>query len=297
MDYRSLIQQSTDYIEEHVKDPLTVELLAEQVGFSPYHYYRIFGEYVGMPVMDFIRRRRMLHAGYDLCTKDARILDVALDYGFETHAGFTRAFLKYMGLPPEKYRHTEVASRPERSDLRRVIRYSTYGGMIMEPKIVHRDAITVAGYVMDTTHEDGKNDVEIPQFWQKYIEEKRSQYLAGLPGIVPDVEYGICLPADINTGRFQYAIAMKTKDAELLPKDLFTADIPEGLYAVFATPAADRPQFVQTIQNSWCYINETWFPESGYEFASGHPDFELYDKRCWGDKNLVMEIWIPVVKK
>src|SRR5665648_696777 len=79
MDYRSLIQQSTDYIEEHVKDPLTVERLAEQVGFSPYHYYRIFGEYVGMPVMDFIRRRRMLHAGYDLCTKDARILDVALD--------------------------------------------------------------------------------------------------------------------------------------------------------------------------------------------------------------------------
>ncbi|HBN96307.1 MAG TPA: hypothetical protein DDZ66_08395 [Firmicutes bacterium] len=60
MSYLNQIQHSLDYVEGHRTEPLTVEDLASQIGFSPYHYYRIFGAYVGIPVMEYVRRRRKI---------------------------------------------------------------------------------------------------------------------------------------------------------------------------------------------------------------------------------------------
>ena len=59
MDYLNQVQSSLDYVEEHLMEPLTLQELADQIGLSPYHYYRIFGAYVGIPVMEYVRRRRL----------------------------------------------------------------------------------------------------------------------------------------------------------------------------------------------------------------------------------------------
>ncbi len=94
MDYIKIIQNSIDYIEENLKEALTVDKIAEVTGFSSYHYYRLFNAYVGMPVMQYVRRRRMLHGINELFNNEKRIIDVALDYGFNTHSGFSKAFHK-----------------------------------------------------------------------------------------------------------------------------------------------------------------------------------------------------------
>ena len=152
MSYLDQIQQSIDYIEDHLTEPLCVHDLAARIGFSPYHYYRIFGAYVGMPVMEFVRRRRLAHAAASL-TSDRRILDIALDFGFQTHAGFTKAFLKVYGLPPERYRLHASARIPERVELSRFLEYKLKGGIIVEPRLLERSSFTIAGYVLETTTE------------------------------------------------------------------------------------------------------------------------------------------------
>ena len=97
MDYLATIQSSIDQIEDQVQGDIRVDRLAACAGFSTYHFYRIFEAYVGMPVMEYVRRRRLAHAAFAM-THTPRLIDVALAYGFETHAGFSKTFRKCMEI-------------------------------------------------------------------------------------------------------------------------------------------------------------------------------------------------------
>ncbi len=116
MNYRACIQASIDYIEDHLKEDLTAEALAGIAGFSPYHYYRVFNAYVGVPVMEYIRRRRLAYAVVELA-QGRRIIDIAMEYGFDTHNGFGKAFRKTYGCSPEKYRLHVSGQVPMKVDL------------------------------------------------------------------------------------------------------------------------------------------------------------------------------------
>lgn len=102
MDYRSIIQRSIDYMEENLKTEITAAELAQKAGFSLFHFYRLFQSATGLPVMQFILRRRLLHGIYEIRQGRARI-DVALSYGFETYAGFYKAFQREFGCTPSQY--------------------------------------------------------------------------------------------------------------------------------------------------------------------------------------------------
>ena len=167
----------------------------------------------------------------------------------------------------------------------------------MEPKFIDVQAFDVVGYALETTNAEGENNVAIPQFWQEYMQEKLYETLEKQPGADGSIEYGICFPSDPNTGRFRYCIGLKTSAITEADPNLFTGSVPAGHYAVFTTPPAERSQFSATIQQTWQHIFQTWLPQSGYQMAEGHPDFELYDERCHTDNGAVMDIYIPIVKK
>ena len=93
---REIIQKSLDYIEENLKCEITARELCERAGFSLFHYYRLFHTAVGMPVMQYILRRKLLNAIYEI-SRGEKMIDVALAYGFETHAGFYKAFVRELG--------------------------------------------------------------------------------------------------------------------------------------------------------------------------------------------------------
>ena len=102
MDYRTLIQQSLDYIEENLQTEITAAELADMVGFSLYHYYRLFQQATGLPVMQYILRRRLLHGVYAMKQGSTKI-DAALAFGFDTYAGFYKAFCREFGSTPSVF--------------------------------------------------------------------------------------------------------------------------------------------------------------------------------------------------
>ena len=118
MDHRKSIQDSLDYIEDHLKTQITAAELAEQAGYSLFHYYRLFQSAAGMPVMQYILRRRLLHAIYEIRGGRKRI-DVILEYGFETYAGFYKAFRREFDCVPSAFLKKGRAKRPYRVDLYR----------------------------------------------------------------------------------------------------------------------------------------------------------------------------------
>ncbi len=167
----------------------------------------------------------------------------------------------------------------------------------MEPRILQRDAFAEVGYALETTAEGGANQREIPKFWEKYLQDRLHAALECQPTAVSGVEYGVCFPQDVTTGRFTYCIGLEIGQPAQADPQLFIGHIPAATYAVFTTPPADRASFSTTIQRTWQYIYEQWFPASGYEFAAGCADFELYDERCFGNKDIVMDIYVPVASR
>ena len=116
MGNRMFIQQSLDYIEENLQTEITAAELAEQAGFSLFHYYRLFQQATGLPVMQYILRRRLLHGVYAMKQGSTRI-DAALLYGFDTYAGFYKAFCREFGSTPSEFLQSSRAKRPYRIDI------------------------------------------------------------------------------------------------------------------------------------------------------------------------------------
>lgn len=111
-----VIQKSIDYIEDHLKTDITAKELSEMAGFSLFHFYRLFQSAVGLPVMQYITRRRLLNALYDMHCGEKMIV-VALDYGFETQAGFYKAFIREFGYTPTEFLNMTRKKKPYRINL------------------------------------------------------------------------------------------------------------------------------------------------------------------------------------
>lgn len=109
--YRYIIQNSIEYIENNLCSELTAQELSERAGFSLFHYYRLFTSVVGIPVMQYITRRRLLYAVYEM-SKGMKKADAALMYGFDTYAGFYKAFLREFGCTPSFYLSNFMIIKP-----------------------------------------------------------------------------------------------------------------------------------------------------------------------------------------
>ena len=102
--YYGIIQQSIKYIEQNLDQELNLDIVAQQVGFSKYHFHRIFSKYVGQSLNTYIRYRRLTSSAYLLLYSDERIIDIAIHYRFESQEAYTRAFKALYSLPPAQYR-------------------------------------------------------------------------------------------------------------------------------------------------------------------------------------------------
>lgn len=109
---REIIGEGLRYIEENLRAPITARELADMAGYSLYRYYRLFQAETGMPVMRYILRRRLLAAASEM-KRGKKQIDAALLYGFDTHAGFYRAFRREFGCTPSQYLKNGGALEPQ----------------------------------------------------------------------------------------------------------------------------------------------------------------------------------------
>ena len=114
--YKERIQAVLDFIETGLKAEMTAAELAEMAGYSLYHFYRVFQSATGMPVMQYVLKRKLLHAICEI-GQGRKKIDVVLEYGFETYAGFYKSFLREIGYTPADYLRKFKAKRPYRINL------------------------------------------------------------------------------------------------------------------------------------------------------------------------------------
>ncbi|NBI07708.1 AraC family transcriptional regulator [Senegalia massiliensis] len=293
MNYRRDIEKCIKFIEEHIKENITIKDVANQLGYSVYHFCRVFSLCKGMSVMEYIRERRLSLAAIELF-KGRKIIDISLEYGFETHSGFTKAFRKSFGYSPTQY----IARMAGYDDAKTTFEI---GGYIMYPVIVKKAAFKVAGYGIKTNITGGTYTKDIASFWSNYNGENLESKMYKILNPAKHGEVGLCVPLS-EDGNTIYLLGVIVDDFSKVEENMLTVEVPEAEYAVFTTPPIDttnekeQKEFAKIIAGTWKYIFEDWFKDSGYVYDESKLDFEFYDERCHHRQDTVMDIYVPIKK-
>jgi len=99
-----VVNEIKQFIESHLYEEITLQMIADAVCYSEEHTSRFFKKQTGENLFDFIRSRRLVKAAEQLKNEGGKIINVAFDYGFNSHEVFTRAFSTYFGISPKKFR-------------------------------------------------------------------------------------------------------------------------------------------------------------------------------------------------
>lgn len=294
-----LLQQVIDHIDNQIKEEIHPENLAKFIGYSPFHFYRIFHQTTGYTVMDYVQKRRLQFALFEL-NQGKKIIDIALEYGFETHAGFTKAFKRCFGSPPSLYRMHCPIALPHKLDLYSLHQKKT-GGIVLQPKIISKSPFEVAGKTFESHLEKVFFTRDAPAFWNQRIspDESIERTLYNLLSPKVHGEYCFNLSGSELKNSFTYLFAVNYDKGTPIPEGITKLEIQTTNYAVFKTPLVHESQFVSSIKGTWRYILEDWLPHSHYEVDEDSYDFEYYDEHChdWEYENIYMEIYLPIKER
>jgi len=271
-------QKALWFIESHLAGELALDEIAGVGGVSRFHMVRAFAAATGLPVMRYVRARRLSEAARALAGGAPDILSVALDADYGSHEAFTRAFRDHFGVTPESVRSSTCLDNLKLQEP--ILMDSTPTDNLQAPRFETSNPLLVAGIGERYNQESGAG---IPGQWQRF-----QQAVANIPGRVGQVAYGVCCNGD-DAGNFDYIAGVEVTDFSGLPREFSRVRIPEQRYAVFT-----HRDHISTIRRTINTIWNHWLPASGLKAADA-PSFERYDENfdpLTGNGGL--EIWVPV---
>lgn len=287
MDWLDRMNNAMEYVETHLSEVIDFNQVARIACCSTYHFQRMFPFITDVSLSEYIRRRRMTLAAFELQQSGTKIIDIALKYGYESPEAFSRAFKKMHGVMPMSARDKGVSLKayPKLS-----FHISIRGDVEVNYKIEEKQAFEMFG-VSTVLNADGENPfIEIPAFWTKCISNGAVERIRTAAGLGENGQIHAVL-YNKQDEKLSYMIGYFLPQVGL-PEGFETLQIPPQTYATFSTGL--YPDGQSGIHDLWKRIWEEWFPSSNYEAANG-PEFEMtYDR---GNNMYEMEVWIPVVKK
>lgn len=289
MDWITGIQNAINYIESHMTDEIDMELVAKEAACSGFYFQRIFSILCGITLGDYIRKRRLTLAGNELCATDAKVIDVALKYGYESPESFTRAFKRFHGITPFE---AKKDGSKLKSFSRLTVKITLSGGNIMDYKIIEKEAFDIIEKVETHTVDNSENAKSIPDFCTRSHKDGTVKKLTELTTDKTFI-FGVCygnLPENAKT--FDYSIAAKCDSDTTIPEGFRKHTIPARTWAVFDCKGA----MPNAMQDMWHKIVSEFFPASGYE-PTYEMDIEAYTQGNMRSPDYRSEIWVPVVKK
>lgn len=296
--YRQAVLRSLDAIERHLRRPLALHALARRAGFSLWHFHRIFTEHTGESLGAYLRKRRLTAAAEELARTDRGVLEIALDYQFESHEAFTRAFKAAFGTTPSRFRRTGHLAWPRaRPELTPERLHALPRQISMKPAIIDLPELHLLGlstrFIRPLAPAANNLDV-IPKLYARFC-----PLLPKLPPQQDGYLYGAARhPADGATrdpDELEYlaaiaiAAAVKTPAS---PPGLVRWVVPASPYACF-THRGPVAKLGETIN----YVFGTWLPRSAYVHGEG-PNLDRQDARFGdGGKDCEFDYLIPVRPK
>lgn len=293
--YRIVVIRAADTIERHLREPVSLDAIARRAGFSLWHFHRMFAEMTGDSLGSYIRKRRLTAAAAELQRTRRPILELALDFQFESHEAFTRAFRAAFDVTPSAFRRrgglawNRTRPRLTLRRLKRLPRQTT-----MEPALVELPALNLLGltarFIGPMSPAADNTDV-VPRLYHRFcplIRELQPQ--------VDHYVYGAArCPADgdrRHPDELEYLAAINVAPSRRAAAPLALWRIRAGTYACF-THRGPVAKLGETIN----YAFGSWLPRSGY-VHSGGPNLARQDERFGdGGAGCAFDFLVPVRPK
>lgn len=291
MDWIQGIQAAIDYVEAHITEEIRYEEVAKRAYASPFHFQRVFGILCGFSLGDYIRMRRLSLAGEELSKGNAKIIDVAMKYGYDTPESFSRAFTRFHGIAPSAARH----GGPVTVFTPLSVKLTLTGGKKMDYRIEKREAFPVVCKRKRVGKPQAANATQdITALWQEYSADGTLERLIGCLPQAPVMKglLGICFSAELDAQQFPYGIGVEY-DGRPVDDDLEVVTIPAHTYAVFTSKGKMPDAFIETYHR----IVTEFFPQSTRYAYAENVEFEVYSSADTSNPNYQCEIWIAVNEK
>ncbi|HFJ9441448.1 MULTISPECIES: AraC family transcriptional regulator [Bacillus] len=290
MDSLRNMNAAMQYIENNLTDEIDFKEVAKIAYCSEYHFKRMFSFLAGISLSEYIRCRRLTLAAFELKDSDAKVIDVAIKYGYNSPDSFARAFQNLHGITPSEARNS---SRSLKAYSPMTFQLSIQGGNEMNYRIEEKEPFQIIGITKRVPIVFNGVNEEIASMW-KSLNPESIQTLKSLSNIEPNGI--ISASTNFSEGRMEekgeldhYIGVATTKDC---PAQFAQLEVAASTWAIFE---AIGP-FPETLQNVWGRIYSEWFPSSNYELAEG-PEILWNEQKDTSSPNFKSEIWIPVLKK
>ncbi|HMM22003.1 MAG TPA: AraC family transcriptional regulator [Selenomonadales bacterium] len=278
------------YIEENLAADIDFKEVARLACCSEYHFTRMFSFLAGITLSEYIRRRRLTLAAFELTGSDIRVIDVAVKYGYNSPDSFTRAFQSLQGITPSQARNNGQALK---AYPRMTFQLSIKGGNEMNYRIVEKEAFLIIGVKKRVPLVFNGVNPDIAAMWQALDIETITK-LKSLSNIEPSGL--ISASANFSEGRMEekgeldHYIGVATTKA--CPGSLTRLEVPALTWAVFTAVGP----FPETLQAVWGRIYSEWLPSATYELAQG-PEILWNEHKDTTAPYFKSEIWLPVMRK
>ncbi|MGG0150625.1 AraC family transcriptional regulator [Bacillus mycoides] len=290
MDSLKNMNAAMQYIEDNLTHEIDFKEVAKIAFCSEYHFKRMFSFLAGISLSEYIRCRRLTLAAFELKDSNAKVIDVAIKYGYNSPDSFTRAFQNLHGITPSEARST-IRSLKAYSPM--IFQLSIQGGNEMNYRIEEKEPFQIIGIQKRVPIVFNGVNKEIASMW-KSLTPQSIQTLKMLSNVNPNGI--ISASTNFSEGRMEekgeldhYIGVATTKDC---PEQFAQLEVAASTWAIFEAVGP----FPDALQNVWGRIYSEWFPSSNYELAEG-PEILWNESKEISSPNFRSEIWVPVLKK
>ncbi len=286
MEWLKNMNNAIDYIESNLQDKMDYEKVAQVACCSVYHFQRMFSFITNVPLSEYVRRRKMTLAAFELQNSNIKIVDLALKYGYDSPEAFTRAFQLLHGITPTLARKLgmNIKAYPRIS-----FQISIKGASEMNYKIVKKEAFQVYGIEKIFGTKNQEHLKEVPEFWQEIIDNGEFDKLKNSANY-PTILNAVCGYKTTKETTFPYLICcLKTNLSDTTGYTVI--DVPSATWAVFVNEPHTFEETSKEVQTLISRVYTDWLPTSNYKIIPGF-EFEMYyytvDNKCYE------ETWIRV---
>lgn len=257
--YYDDLNKIIQYIEEHLEEPIEIKQLSKLIGMNDFILQRIFVFLTDMTLTEYIKKRRLSRAFEELMIHNKKIIDIALQYQYNSPEAFTRSFKSTFGITPSKCRLEKKEYK-----LFPMYHFQKEHATVVDFKYKIQDIQEILLYCFHIVSDDKDNLLyEIRKLYTKLKQDGIHQLL-NEQGM-----YGIEL---LDDQLYHYYVGSTEKN-----NDLEKYIIPSGKYAVFELNSRKQEDIV-TLEKS---IYSQWFPSTSFSIGL-YPNFEQYEQdKCY----------------